>query len=70
MEDDSPTEGSPRSPRRARGRPRREAIEKENLAKMLKSNLSNDISKRFLQKMNLLKVSPYPISLTRRENGN
>jgi hypothetical protein len=57
MEDDSPTEGSSRSPRRARGRPRREAIEKENLVKMLKSNLSNDISKRFLQKMNLLKVS-------------
>jgi hypothetical protein len=67
MEEDSPTgesPTSPKSPRRARGRPRREAIERENLATMLKSNLSNDVSKRFLQKMNLLKVRPFAYRLT------
>jgi hypothetical protein len=47
---------SPTSSRRTRGRPRKEIVEKENLDKMLKSNLTNDVSKRFLQKMNLLNV--------------
>jgi len=56
MERGSPGDASPSASRRARGRPRKEAIEKENLAKMLNSNLTNDVSKRFLQKMNLLKV--------------
>jgi hypothetical protein len=73
MEEDSPTGGSPtspKSPRRVRGRPRREAIERENLAKMLNSNLSNDVSKRFLQKMNLLKARHRAYLLTLRENEN
>jgi len=56
MERSSPVDGSPSASRRARGRPRKEAIERENLAKMLNSNLTNDVSKRFLQKMNLLKA--------------
>jgi hypothetical protein len=47
---------SPTSSRRPRGRPRKEAVEKENFSKMLKSNLTNGVSKRFLQKMNLLNV--------------
>jgi hypothetical protein len=52
----SPTDGSPSTPKRTRGRPKRELIERENLSKMLESDLSNDVSKRFHQKMNLLKV--------------
>jgi hypothetical protein len=56
MDKGSGTEGSPTAPRRPRGRPRKEAIERENLAKMVNSNLTNDVSKRFLQKMDLLKV--------------
>ena len=56
MERSSSVDGSPSASRRARGRPRKEAIERENLSKMLNSNLTNDVSKRFLQKMSLLKV--------------
>jgi ribosomal protein S18 acetylase RimI-like enzyme len=56
MERSSSADASPSSLRRARGRPRREAIERENLSKMLNSNLTNDVSRRFLQKLNLLKV--------------
>jgi hypothetical protein len=56
MERSSSVDASPTASRRARGRPRKEAIERQNLAKMLNSNLTNDVSKRFLQKMKLLKV--------------
>lgn len=49
-------EESPMTPRRARGRPKKETIENENLSKVKESDITNDISKRFLQKMNVLKV--------------
>jgi len=56
MERSSSVDASPSASRRARGRPRKEAIERENLAKMLNSNLANAVCQRFLQKMKLLKV--------------
>ena len=43
-------------PKRPRGRPRKEFIEQENLSKMLRSKVSNALSRRFLQKMALLNV--------------
>ena len=44
------------TPKRIRGRPKKEAVERENLSQMLRSNVSTDVSRRFLQKMNVLKV--------------
>ena len=52
-----PADGSPSTSKRPRGRPKKESIERENLSKVLKSNLSTDVSRRFLQKLSLLKVS-------------
>jgi hypothetical protein len=71
MEETASVEGSPPTPKRPRGRPRKESIERENLAKVLKSNLTADVSRRFLQKMALLKVnSPQQQCLTiRRSEG-
>jgi hypothetical protein len=56
MKEVSPADGSPRSSRKVRGRPRKESLEKENLSKVLESNISKDVSARFLQKMKLLEV--------------
>ena len=56
MNRDSTVDGIPTSPRRPRGRPRKEAIEKENLSKVLQSNLPKNVSTRFLQKMVVLQV--------------
>ena len=53
----SPVDGAGSdSPKRPRGRPRKEFVEKENLSKMAHSNFSNDVSRRFLQKMAVLNV--------------
>ena len=69
-----PADGSSPNPKRPRGRPKKESIERENLARLLKSNVSNDVSRRFLQKLNLLKVhssSPTAVSDPRgNENWN
>jgi hypothetical protein len=66
----SAREESPTTPRRARGRPKRETIENENLSKVEESDMTNDISKRFLQKMKVLKVRNLLESTHLRENGN
>ena len=57
MSEDSETDESPPSPRRARGRPRRDVIEKANLSKVLKSNVPKSVSSRFAQRMSVLKVA-------------
>jgi hypothetical protein len=46
----------PSTPKRIRGRPKKEAVERENLAQMLRSNAASDVSHRFLRKMNILQV--------------
>jgi hypothetical protein len=60
MEGSSPIDESRSStPKRIRGRPKKETVERENLAQVLRSNqTTTDISRRFLQKMNILKVCP------------
>jgi hypothetical protein len=60
------------SQKRNRGRPKKETIEQENMEMVLQSDLPSHASRRFLQKVNLLKGPLLPATHTDfdRENGD
>jgi hypothetical protein len=59
MDSSSPDESRSSTPKRIRGRPKKETVERENVTQVLRSNQTTiDLSRRFLQKMNILKVCP------------